>query len=435
MSSQRLPAKELAGFLRLGLFRDRPVFDAARGLYGGLVVPAHIAAYSGDGLWGFLKGVSRPEFFYDPMTYWFLLDPVNWTRGSERGAGLREVRLPVPAKLIRPAFRELFTRYGLLEAVTTLDRAKFAQTLLSVLPAAAIEFQEQGSAAKSTKAVAKYARILGRAIAQDRLRPSRLVAPYLAIGSARQTDLRNQGELNRQTRLHATSDLPLWSILAFADEQGAAPLAADEQQALELDGFDGVGVWVGSLDEHVASAGQLRRYRQLVRSLERPVWLMYSGYFGLLMSRDGVVEISHGVFYTESKKLLGPVGSGPPAERYYIQRLHRFYEPIRAFAILDEVPDFRCACPECGDLEEMRTTALSVRRSAAHRAEWVERLQKHFLHCRKSEIDAVRRTRDETLIQDLQDSLAHVQAVSDAVRRAIRLDAGHLERWLAALAD
>ena len=106
--------------LRLGIFRDRPVFE--QGGLRGTVVPAHIAAYAGDGLWGFMQGVANasstqsPNFFYDPMTYWLYLDPQYWARGSE--AGRRPMAtLPMPADEIRPAFRALLRAYDLLDVV------------------------------------------------------------------------------------------------------------------------------------------------------------------------------------------------------------------------------------------------------------------------------------------------------------------------------
>jgi hypothetical protein len=369
------------------------------------------------------------------MTYWFLLNPMHWTKGSERGSGMKELVMPVPAEYIRPAFLQLFRQYGLLDAVTTMDQQAFREHLRDVLPLSAIDFQLKGSSARTAKAVTKYARILGKEVDADQMRPTRLVAPYVPIGIDGERDALLQGAMNERARRYAPATTPLWTVLAVSGTQSMGELSADRRDALRLQGFDGVGLWVGSLDEHAASAIQLRRYRDLVRSLRKPVWLMYAGYFGLLMGWDGVAEISHGVFYTESKKLIGPVGSGPPADRYYIRRLHRFFEPVRAFAILDELPELQCDCPECGDLEELRNGALQVRKSPSHRAEWVGRLQRHFLHCRRSEIEWLSTSGRQEALLELRATIDMVQAVRDPVRRALRLSADHLKNWLSAMTD
>ena len=416
--------------LRLGLFRDRPVFDDSRAAYDSLVVPAHIAAYAQDGLWGFLKGISSPKFYYDPMTYLFWLDPVYWTKGSEEKRGIA-TSLPVAAEDIRPAFARLAEAYQLGTAVTTLSWDALRHALLADLPAATLEFQTHGTEAKSAKAVSKYAKILERPITQEAFSPTRLVAPYLPITEWSE-DIRAQAELNRRTRALANHAKELWGVLAFAGRH-VPSLSADELGSLGISGFDGVGLWVGGFVEHTASANDLLRYRELVRSMEVPVWLMYSGYFGVLLERDGAAEISHGVFYTENKRILGPVGSGPPAERYYIEALHRFYEPVRAFRILESIPEFECGCAECPSIQELRSLARQATPGSPDRGAWVARLQRHFLACRKREIQHAADSTLDILVAELKSSADLVEGLSASIRGALGVSSMHLRNWTSAL--
>src|SRR5665811_1194816 len=71
--------RQITNGIRVGIFRDRPVLESCRAAYTSVIVPAHIAAYAGDGLWGFLTGVRRAggplDFWYDPMTYYIELGP------------------------------------------------------------------------------------------------------------------------------------------------------------------------------------------------------------------------------------------------------------------------------------------------------------------------------------------------------------------------
>jgi hypothetical protein len=427
MSEGRAPIDNL---LRLGLFRDRPVFEAAQQLFGPIVVPAHIAAHSPDGLWGFMKGVGPKPFFFDPMTYWLWLPPKFWLRGSEAARG-PDLPMPVDGGQIRPAFAKLLDAYGLLDAATHEGDAQFRSLALERLPSACLDFQRRGIVPKTTKAVSKYAAILGIDVDDEGFTPSRLVAPYRPLDGA--AALADQRTLNLTTLDAIDPTEEVWAVVALDSARIFRSLDANQLSELALDRFAGIGLWVGGLDEHHASADDLRRYRALVRSIGRPVWLMFAGYFGVLLSYDGVCEVSHGVFYTESKQLQGPVGSGPPADRYYIRALHRFYEPTRAFQILELIPEFECTCPECPDLGTLRAASVAARTDSIRRMDWIQRLQRHFLGSRRREIEAAAALPLEDLLQELTDAKAQVDAVPRSLRSATGLEADHLGRWLDAL--
>jgi hypothetical protein len=417
--------------VRLGLFRDRPVFDEARPSYDSIVVPAHLAAHSPDGLWGFLKGIESPSFFYDPMTYWFVLDPKHWTRGSEEGRGLDAV-MPLRADDIRPAFRRLIEEYGLLDAVTSMGAAEFAAAIPDLLPRAVIDFQRRGINAKTDRAARKYALILRKPLDGMGFRPSRFVAPYVAMDPSDYRSVETQARLNDGALNQRQPADELWAVVAFSGAQAMRPI--DDMGAfLRLDQFPGVGLWVGGLDEHSAPVRSLVLYRHIIRSIRAPVWLMYAGYFGVLASFDGVQEISHGVFYTESKQLVGPVGSGPPADRYYIPRLHRFYEPARALAIIRAIPEFACLCPDCQPFEALMDSAMSVRAGSPMRAEWVARLQRHFLRSRAAEVEAVSGMVRTEAIQDLRLSADRISQLPPQIQRGLGVQDRHLLRWAEAL--
>lgn len=420
----------ISNSIRLGLFRDRPVFNDARGTYDSVVVPAHLAAHSPDGLWGFLKGIERPTFFYDPMTYWFLLAPKFWTRGSEEAHGM-DVVMPLRAEEIRPAFRRLIEEYGLLDAVTSMSADAFAEALPDLLPRAVIDFQRRGIHAKTDRAAKKYASILSKPIDEMGFHPSRLIAPYVAMDPNDARSVDTQARMNARAMQSQPAN-ELWGVVAFTNPQSMGQLG-DMGHYLRLDRFAGVGLWVGGLDEHSAPLNTLVRYRQTIRSIPAPVWLMYAGYFGVLASFDGVQEISHGVFYTESKKLVGPVGSGPPADRYYIQALHRFYEPVRALSIIRAIPEFACECEDCLPLDGLMDAAMTVRPGSPIRAEWVARLQRHFLRCRASEVERVSRMTPGDAVSDLIASAERVAELPRQVQEGLGLQDSHLARWASAM--
>lgn len=419
--------------LRIGIFRDRPVFQEAHDRYDSLVVPAHIAAYSVDGLWGFLAGVSdsksgdRLDFTVDPMTYWLALPPQYWLRGSERGEA-PDATLPVEAGDIRPAFSALLSAYGLREPATSSHTAEELVAQLDVT--ACLEFQRRGIGARSRKAVSKYAEILDLELGEDVFVPNRLLAPYLGIGPNALGAMATQVAWNERSLQEKRPGNSMWACLALNDDAPIEPLSDAGRSSLRLAEFDGIALWVGGLDEYGAKVEELRRYRRLIASMESPVWLIYSGYYGLLCIEDGVTEISHGIYYTENKRLAGPVGSGPPAERYYVPALHRFYEPVRAFGMIDLLPELACGCPECGSLSDLRAAAVAAPTAPGMRMAWIQRLQRHFLWARRAETEKARALTRGELLMEINATLNQIKGLSASARAGARLDARHLERWV-----
>jgi hypothetical protein len=422
----------VANHIRLGIFRDRPVFEDAARNYDRVVVPAHIAAYSGDGLWGFMTGVGRAqgrdaEYFFDPMTYWLALPPKYWGRGSERGQRL-DLDLPLTEDQVRPAFWRLLEAYGLTEAIRTSEQ-RLAEDVLMQLPRACLEFQRRGIANKTEKTVTKYAKVLGIQIDEARFTPDRLVAAYLPVDRRSTPSVRRQRSLNTASLENRGAGESLWGVVAFETPAVAQPIDEEARAELSLEEFDGVGLWIGGLDEYASDVESLRLYRDVVRSLDKPVWLLFGGYYGALLSYDGVTDLSHGVLYTESKRVTGPVGSGPPADRYYVRPLHRFYDPARAIRAMELAPELRCRCSECADFDALRRAARESANTPANRVSWGQRLQRHFIQARDAEMQQLRAIDRKDAIDQLAQAAGLIGQIPTAERSALGLDTAHLDRW------
>ena len=423
--------------LRLGVFRDRTVFEEMLEHPTAIVVPAHIAAYARDGLWGFLRGIGEaravqdPPFFYDPMTYWLDIPAEFWSKGSESRRG-EPLALPIQdLDRIRPAFGALLAAYGMDAAVQESESgAALRRRFIGEGVARCLDFQRQGSEPKGKKTVDKYAAILGQPLQSSGMRPQHLVAPYFAVRDLDRRSVSDQGALNAAALKSRLEGEGMWSVLALDARARVGPLGRESRKALALEHFDGVGVWVSDLDEHEAQAETLGRYRDLIASLERPAWVMYGGYFAVLLGSEGVVNVSHGIYYTESKKMRGPVGSGPAPERYYIPGLHRFYLPGAAFRFLTLAPEMLCSCPDCaGGLDDLVRESAAASSSPSARMAWIRRLQRHFLYCRAAEVAAVNtRTRQE-LLEELRETANQVARAGTARLAALGISPGHLTIW------
>jgi hypothetical protein len=341
--------------------------------------------------------------------------------------------LPLPQgakekELIRPTLLALLREYGLGRALFESDLPGMRQRLLDSV-AACLDFQRRGTHTRRGRATTKYSRILELADEEEAMDPMAVVAPYLTIRGLRGDDVTDQVILNERALVERQDGEAMWSVTALDQASQLAAISATTKQMLRLGEFDAVGVWVSDLDEYTAPADRLRAYRAFIRSIGRPVWLMYGGYFGLLLGADGVETVSHGIFYTESKRMHGPVGSGPPPERYYVPALHRFYEPTKAFRLLELLPSFECQCPECPSVDELRAEAAGASRTPARRMAWAQRLQRHFLRARQSEVQEVSQSQLSDLLDQLQGAREAFDGVPAAERHALGLSTSHLGQW------
>jgi len=418
--------------VRLGVFRDRPVFEAAE--FGEIIVPAHIAAYAGDGLWGFLQGFAAEQsrrdrlFRYDPMTYLLYIPRRYWLRESAQDDQSDDD--PVSPSDLKPALKAMLEAYELLEPAVLRSLTAARQEFVSNGAARCLRFQRRGSEAATSGTIAKYARLLGRSV-DGVLAQSRLVAPYTAIEPWSGQGLVDQIALNTGTLDERQAGEAVWAVLALTGNM--RPLSPADLDRLQLRSFDGVALWAGGMDEYSASSVTLRGYRQLISGLGMPVWLMFGGYFSLLLADDGAVDVSHGIYYTESKLVRGAVGGGPAPDRYYIPRLHRFYDPARAFAILRLLPEYECSCVECGDVETLESQLVAASRDTALRIAWTQRLQRHFLAARAQEVRAASSSERAALLQDLRTTVREIGSVPATRRSSAGLSDTHLQSWIEAL--
>jgi hypothetical protein len=417
--------------VRLGVFRDRPVFESAE--FGEIIVPAHIAAYAGEGLWGFLQGIATEQgrqqglFRYDPMTYLLYINRRYWLSESAEDVGKDDE--PVPRSRLRPALKAMLEAYGLLEAAVLYSVDDARREFVTDGAKRCLDFQRRGSEASKAQTLAKYARLLGRPV-EGTLIPSRLVAPYVALDGWNGANFDDQARLNTASLLDAQTGESLWGVLALSSVEDCRAPSSLELNRLSIGAFDGIGVWVGGLDEYQASVGTLRRYRELILALRTPVWLMFGGYFSLLLGPDGVSDVSHGIYYTESKLVRGAVGSGPAPDRYYVPALHRFYDPVRAFAMVRLLPELACGCRHCGDLDDLEASLVKIGKDAAARIEWTQRLQRHFLDARAAEVRQVSESTRSHVLDEMREMIRMIEQLDTQRRNAIGLTTDHLRTWV-----
>ena len=175
--------------------------------------------------------------------------------------------------------------------------------------------------------------------------------------------------------------------------------------------------------EHSADVDQLHAWLDLLVRLSREriqPFTLYGGFFSIVGHKLQLAGISHGLGYGEYRDPLSPMG-GPPPDRYYIPKLHRFYEIGEADSILSRpgAEFLRCDCQICSSARHGgRGAIIELTRS--------ERLR-HFLISRHGEVRYVQDTTLAEILNDLRETIATFQRNLRALVDRI----GHLENWSA----
>ena len=155
----------------------------------------------------------------------------------------------------------------------------------------------------------------------EEARPAALFAPYFFVspswadsGLTFAIDLAAKASA-RETRA------PVHAVFC-----GSAELLESSEYVQRLvDGYrstgaEGFWLWFDGFDEFVASATKLANFRLLVSGLAEvgEVYNLHGGFFSLLLAKDGLTGISHGVGYGERKPVAQVIGAAAPTVRYYL---------------------------------------------------------------------------------------------------------------------
>ncbi len=383
--------------IRLGTQAEKDYFERARPWYDEVSLNANLVEATAGATSLFVFQLGK-QYFIDPVTYAFAVDPLYIQSRDAAGA-----------TRFKRTFKKLAFHYGLTQSDTQdpphlstryfsdADRSRrFCELVLA--------YQRD----KCNEALRENEEFLLPEEPPD-LRPARLLAPYFY--STHDPAWREiNGRLVTQSS-ELAGDLPLWAVICMdalvLDDDTVVDEVADFYAQLPC---AGIGLWLTDLAESSATATQLIGVRRLVSKLadsgKKEIINLYGGYFSALLRFDGLTGFSHGVGYGERRDVVPVVGGGLPPAKYYLPPIHeriyledllRLASGLSAQEFLDQI----CRCAICSGLvganlehllnEYSRTVRKPFRGGYRNYAEPIvyRYTRFHFLHNRHLEMTSL----------------------------------------------
>ena len=337
--------------IRMGTHSEKDYLLKVRSWYDGIVLNANLVEASSSSLAVFLT-VLEKEFFVDPVTYAFALNPNMLVRDNVPDGDKGTIRA------LKRTFRKLAERYGSAIAehagLRPLEPEDLDHGVCEYLSEAVVEYQA-GRLAEAGKTSDDF---LGESLGDTDLRPSRTIAPYFYI--ADQGWLRvNINMLERSCDLAEGKDIPVWGMICL----DARHIDDDDirnriVRAYERQRCEGFLLWLSDFAEQNASRGQIKGLQKLVSALSstgRPIVNTYGGYYSALLFEDGMSGISHGIGYGERRSIEPVVGGGLPPARFYLPALHyqiglADFATLAVSRVVEEYRSEICNCVICAEL-------------------------------------------------------------------------------------
>ena len=333
-------------------------------LWDALVVPGTLATFYKQGVGGYVLSRRRP----------FVIDPRTPLLQDEQGQPDRPDPKKSHVTLASIHHPDLAGPWGRgedpsLEWWTQSNRWNAA--IGSV-----IEFQQTFEQEAAEK-IDKYDDILrdagmSLALAAPVAGPERLIPPYFASRGSR--DLAWKLTLEGIEVSQQLADRPLMPVICLAAD---APTGVFAELIRTLpDGIKHVFCWRSLWKESEATPDDIIGWLQAFEAAaERDIEIvnMYGGALSIFLTSRGMFGVNSGVGYSESRdsRRLSQTGGAPA--RYYVPRLHAFFTPPVAQALVDDLgQEWECHCDICSRQRDI--TKLSSLQ-----------LKLHFLHARASE--------------------------------------------------
>jgi hypothetical protein len=397
-------------------------------LFAGLVIPAHIFVYSTNATIAAISYIKKP-FFIDPMTYILSMDGIADYVTLDKETSKRK---------FKPSISKLVTSYGLFEHFqktnyAPLTIADFSDAFINDLVNRSLELQLNKLDSEKGNAVDKYLEILkelGETHIDDFLnqsqKPQFVTAPYFYFDNKKSDWLDVNIKIAEKTReIYKAEVVPILLTKASCLSKELLDKYSTFQQII---------IWVTDLNEKdtsdynklVSGLKKIKSFVEYAKSMNISVFNLYGGYFSALLTKSGLSNFSHGIFYGEYKSMNTTIGGIPPS-RYYIKKLHEFFSTPEASKIL-ELPDCRELLDRgCKKAMEIINDDVS---NIVKLADNPRLAQKHFLITRRCELDDVENKTMNQLKEELVSAYdKYLRHVTHVTKKKIE----YLKAWAEAL--
>lgn len=360
--------------------------------YDGVIVPMSIATSFPSGTYGFVRALctrhSDVQYAIDPRNAMF---QKHWNRELVRE----------PHKKMAAAMGKPYVGTGIERALAVDD---FDATSISESVGKCIEFQKKFRMTEETdKKLRKYKKLLGLDKLDELRVPQHLIPPYFQFGEVGDAWY----ELSRKCVIEALKhreQIPLRPVLHFGNWPSVE--SWDSCFAM-LTSNDISEFWFypNYFREHDATDSQLRFYRQAVaRAASNGCvpFLLFGGYFAILMSYDGLAGFANGVGYGEWRDSSYHRG-GSAQTRVYVLKLHRYVDSAAAQSLIDKDPEyFGVGSSIMASYIDAGESVVDM--SLAHALD-------HFMECRHAELQFVASHSTTDAAAELEETVSRLEEI------------------------
>ncbi len=341
-------------YYRFNLANEKKIFRTTKSQYHGLVVGAHIGAYSSTWISSFLRKLSKP-YFVDPMSYMFALDP--------------------------PPVKDVFCIADDKESYLALSNTynTSIQKIVQKRPLNPIDFMKEDNPDKELiRDFLKNRFIFQENI--DGINPAqKRIYEYFQFDS-----LKNEQIIDKETE---DCELEFFSIPYFYFRSLSDPwyelnqifykesksikknkpkysfLCFDKDILMEEDNVEtlfknysdseGIVLWVHDFKPRTDSEIYLNsmiNFINLFAEKEIPVINLYGGYYSCLLTKIGLDGYCRSIGYGDKKQISHIAAGGGSPERFYVKEIHKSLSKNKVRSFYSKNRNLMCTCSSCKDI-------------------------------------------------------------------------------------
>jgi hypothetical protein len=379
--------------------------------YDGVIVPMSIATSFPSGTYGFIRALctrhSDVQYAIDPRNAMF---QKNWNRDH-----VREPHKKMAAVMGKP-YEETVVERPL--QVDDFDAASISDSVKKC-----IEFQKTFRMTDETdKKLRKYKKLLGLDKLDKLKVPQHLIPPYFQFEEVGDPWYELSVKCLKEALKHR-EQIPLRPVLHFSNWPNGDTW---DSCLVTLTSNDINELWFypNNFREHDAKEAQLKLYRQAVaRAVSKGCtpYVLFGGYFAILMSFDGLAGFANGVGYGEWRNSSYHRG-GSAQTRIYILKLHRYIDSADAQSLIDKDPEyFGVGSSILADYVDAEKSVVDMT---------LEDALNHFMACRHTELRFVSSHSAAEAATELEETVSRLDNIGPLEAKKY---GESLERWKEAI--
>lgn len=325
--------QKLRHLMRLGTHSEKKYFKDFKENYDALIINASMVAHTVNSMSTFLGCELSKPFIIDPQTYAFQ-SYTHLLQQNKNKKDLSDVN-------VKKSFSTLIESYGsflqriIIEEKRSIKCTDFMDDNnqnLRDLCKNVLNYQLE-TVTSETQNNSEYSEYIEYEIenCKDELSlnlvPAFLIAPYFYMTSNTFSDWI---DINISA-INISKELNPQNVSIFAQIVIDKDILLNEEMVKELclkyntSCADGFLIWLDKFDEKEVSEIYLKNFIKFLNQLKcnkKPIYQIYGSYFSIILTKDKLAGVCHGMEYGENRDVY-PVGGGIPVSKFYYPALHK----------------------------------------------------------------------------------------------------------------